>query len=278
LWKDRNDESAMMSETRGELIVAEPIPMPDIDLWRANQLQLVVFPMTLPANVAEDWWRLATGQDPVEVTKKRSETTVTGPYGDGNLVLTVDQLRIFWTLTPRIDVQNPPLSLPTIGDYPGTRDIFAELTRPWIAANCPPIKRMAFTGLLMQEADSHKDAYRLLQRYLEQFVKIDPDSTDFTYRVNRPRDSRAVTFDLRINRLSTWSAMKFSVAEGSFLLGSENQGVPFRTSTARYGVILHCDVNTDAERTEEIPHENIEPLFGELLDLANEIAASGDWS
>jgi len=148
--------------------------------------------------------------------------------------------------------------------------------RPWISGHCPPVKRMAFSGLLMQEAGSHEDAYRLLQRYVQQAVRIDPGSTDFNYRVNRPRNSRAVTFDLHINRLATWSAAKFSVYTRAILPGGEDQDTPLHPSRTGYGIMLQFDVNTDAERLQALPAETVGTLFSELLDLANEIAASGD--
>jgi hypothetical protein len=256
--------------------VTEPNTLPSIDFWRPNQLQLVVFPITSPVDVDESWWRRATGEEPAESSKKRYEITITGPYGGGNLVLTVDQLRIIWTLTPYIDALNPPLTMPTIGFYPGSRDIFIQLMRPWVINHCPKIKRMAVTGLLMQEEKSHDEAYYLLQRYLQGSVKIDPESTDFMYRVNRPQFSRTSAHGLRVNRLATWSAIKFSVAHLTFLVGSEGEGATFKPTTGGYGVVLQCDVNTDAERAEEIPHETVAPLFDELIDLTSGIAANGD--
>jgi hypothetical protein len=269
---------AVTSETRGELNVAEPVPMPNIELWRPNQLQLIVFPTVAPANVDENWWRQATGREPAESTKKRTETTIAGPYGDANLVLTADLFRVVWTLMPQLDPLNPPMSLPSLGAYPAARDIFAGLVSAWITGYCPQIKRMAFTGLLIQEAASHEDAYRLLQRYLQPTLRIDPESTDLIYRINRPRCSKAVTFDLRINRLSTWSAAKFSVSARAHLPGPENQDIPLWPSTTGYGVMLQFDVNTDAEWIKEIPRERIGPLFDELLELAIEIAKHGDVS
>ncbi len=256
--------------------MTEPNPLPNIDLWRVNQVQLVLFPTAPPTDVDEAWWRRVTGEEPAETNKKRHEITISGPYVSSNLVLTVDVLRIIWTLTPHIDALNPPLTMPTIGVYPTVRDLFVELIRPWIITHCPKIKRMAVTGLLVHEVDSHNGAYRLLQRYLQQTVKVDPESTDLVYRVNRPHFSRTNTPDLRINRLATWSAVKFTVAQLAFLAGSEGQGATLQPATSGYGVLLQCDVNTDAERVDEIPGETIAPLFDELFAEATGIAANGD--
>jgi hypothetical protein len=256
--------------------VTERNLIPDIDLWRPSSLQLVLFTMTPHVNVAQEWWQQVTGSEPNETTKKRQELTITGDYGDANLVLSIDHLRIIWTLSARIDPLSPPLTLPTIAAYSSARDVFANLISPWIAELCPQIKRMAVTGLLMRECNSHEAGYYMLQRYLEHAVKIDPDSTDFMYRVNRPRQSKSTTFDLRINRLTTWSFVKYAVSEQAYLLGGDPAGSPIVASTTGYGALLQCDVNTDAERSEKIPRESVEPLLCELFDMTNEIAVRGD--
>ena len=154
----------------------------------------------------------ATGREPAESTKKRTETTITGPYGDANLVLTADPFRVAWTLMPQLDPLNPPMSLPSLGAYPAARDVFARLVSPWIDRVLSTGQEDGVHRTPDARAASHEDAYRILQLYLQPTLRIDPESTDLVYRVNRPRRSKAVAFDLRINRLSTWSAAKFSVS------------------------------------------------------------------
>ena len=165
--------------------------------------------------------------------------------------------------------------MPTLGPYPAIRDGFAELMRAWIRGPCPPIKRFAFTGLMIQEAGSHNDAYCLLQQYLPK-VQIDPESTDFNYRINRRVRSATAAFDLPINRLATWSAAKFSVSARAFLPGGETEGVPVQVSPTQYAAIVQFDVNTDAERLEELPHDDLERLLNELIEFATAIASRGD--
>ena len=247
----------MTLEGQGNLIVTESELVPSIDLWRANQLQLVVFPVAAPVEIDETWWQDTTGQEAVETTKRRTETTIVGSFGDDtNLIVTADLARIIWTLAPKVDAENPPFGFPTVGLFPDSRDAFAGLMRRWMVMHCPQIRRIAFTGLLMREAGSHEDAYRLLQPYLRRAVRIDPESTDFTYRINRPRRSRVAGFDLRINRLSTWQAAKYSMYAGAVLPGGEGRGAPFVPTRSGFGIMLQFDVNTDAERLEEFPRRS----------------------
>ena len=266
----------MNAEMRGETMVTEP-PMKQVGGdWQSSQLQLIVFP-TEPAVLRDqEWWQQVTGQEPAQSTKKRLELISSGPWCDYTLVLTVDLARIIWTITPRIDTGQPPgEQLPTIGPYPSARDDFANLMMAWFTGPCPPIKRMALNGVLTQAAADHGEAYGLLQRYLSK-VEIDPASTDFMYRVNRKRQSISGISDLSINRLSTWSAIKYSVSALIDRLGSQPSAQPIQVSPTTYAAFLQFDINTDAERESELPHDNLQPLFNELIDLAGEIASDGD--
>ena len=44
--------------------MTDPVPLQNLDLWRPNQLQLVVFPMLPPIATEQEWWHQLTGQDP----------------------------------------------------------------------------------------------------------------------------------------------------------------------------------------------------------------------
>jgi hypothetical protein len=68
--------------------------------------------------------------------------------------------------------------------------------------HCPPINRLAFTGSLLQPVDNHPAGYEILNRYMR-WVEIDPQSSEFLYRINRRANSTAVQ-GLDLNRLSTW--------------------------------------------------------------------------
>jgi hypothetical protein len=247
---------------------------PSLDSWQSNQLQIVVFPKTPMVGVNQNWWRQVTGRDPDETSTKKLETSATGEFNEWNLVLTVDLLRIIWTLSPKIDPANPSLGMPILGAYAIARDAFLEAMKAWIASSCPPIKRMAFVALLIQGAESHEDAYQLLQRYLIKTIQIDPLSTDFHYRINRRR--RSDTTDLTINRLSTWSALKVTVSAQAFIPGQEQSIARRQIAKDQYSAFLQLDMNTDADREDEIPIGKLPMLVDELVVHADYLALNGD--
>jgi hypothetical protein len=256
------------------VVVKQTSVTPSLDSWQPNQLQIVVFPKTPMVGVHQRWWQQLTGRDPDETSTKKLESTVVGEFNEWSLVLTVDLLRIIWTLTPKTDPANPIISMPTLGAYLLARDAFLKPMKTWITSLCPPIKRMAFAGLLVQGAESHGDAYQLLQRYLIRTVQIDPASTDFQYRINRRTPS--VRSALSINRLSTWSALKVAVSARAFIPGHEQSFTRHQVFEDQYGALLQLDINTDAEREDEIPGGERPALLDELVSHADSLASTGD--
>jgi hypothetical protein len=249
--------------------------LPDLDAWRPNQMQLIVFPMTPPVSTTQDWWGEVVGQEPTETVKRPHEKTETGSLADVSLTLTTDLLKIAWTMTPRIDPDNPPVTIPMLSPFPESRDRFVELMRPWVSTHFAPIKRLGFATFLIQDARSHADAYRLLGLYLPT-VEVDPESFDFTYRVNRRRPSNSGIPDLSINRVAVWSAAKFSSVLGAVTLGSPIQLASLPVSQVQYKAMLSLDVNSDLERVDPLPQANQGRLFDELVELASQIATFGD--
>ena len=247
---------------------------PSLDSWQPSQLQIVVFPKTPMVGVHQNWWNQITGRDPNETSTKKLETTTTGDFNEWSLLLTVDLLRVMWTLSPKLDPESPPTGMPTLGAYTLARKAFLDQITNWFASSCPPIKRMAFAGLLMQEATSHEDAYKLLHHYLKKTVQIDPLSTDFNYRINRRKHSRCL--DLGINRITTWSAVKVTISAQAFLAGREHASALQTVTDSQYGALLQVDVNTDADREDEIPSDKLVALLAELVDHADALALNGD--
>ncbi len=253
----------------------ERVARPDLDAWLPTQLQFVAFPMTPPVAITRDWWREATGEDPAESVKRPHEKTETGRFDGVALSVTADLIKISWTMAPRIEPGNPPLTIPTLDSFIGSRDRFVELMRGWISKQYLPIKRLGFGTVLIQNADSHADAYRLLGLYLPA-VDVDPESFDFLYRVNRKRTSKSGIPNLQINRVSVWSAAKFSAMIQTMNMESPMQQTSTPFSEVQYKVVLNLDVNSDTEREIELPPENRDQLFEELVDQATEMATLGD--
>jgi hypothetical protein len=261
------DESGLMSTG----LVERPI----LNAWQPMQLQLVVFPTLVIGLRQQEWWREVVGQEPEESRRTPQARTDNGTLADSSLSLTLDPSKITWTMAPRLDPDNPLLMMPTLAPFPESRDRFIELLTPWLRDTCPPIKRIGIAGSLLQEVESHADAYRLLNRYLPD-VGIDPESSDFLYRVNRKRRSNTAIPDLQINRITVWSALKTASVIQTLNIGSATQPAPTNMGEPRFAAMLNLDVNSDAEREAELPRANRLELLGELTELATEIATFGD--
>jgi hypothetical protein len=219
--------------------------LPDFASWQAMQLQLITFPKAPQLNIEQNWWRDLMGEEPEEQSRKRMERTDQGPFHRNALVLTVDVIRVIWTVAPRIDAENLPEGPPLLGTFVENRVPFCDLMATWLGKECPPVTRIGFAGRFFLKTPSHEDSYRLLDAYLPG-VAVDPASTDFQYRINRKRLSKAGVAELLINRLVTWSPIKFSMQVRAQGPGVEAPGVQLNSSDS-IGIVAELDINTAIE-------------------------------
>ncbi len=248
---------------------------PDPAAWHAQYLRLIAFPVEPQVAVEQNWWRELTGAEPESSTKRRHEREDVGVYEGFALSLSIDLLRIQWTLAPRFD---PAVTL----DQPAMLGQFVE-RQPWFTGvmsqwllRCPPIKRLAFAAALLQPVQEHGEGYRRLDQYLR-CVDVDPSSSDLLYRVNRRRPSGTGIADLAVNRLSTWSFARITLVSGSQLLADLGQQVPQVVRGDTFGCALELDINTAQEFPRELPHDALPRIFTELAQFGVEIATRGDY-
>jgi hypothetical protein len=244
--------------------------------WRPVQWQLIAFPAVAPLATEQHWWQAVTGQEIGESIRRPHERTDVGALADCILSLAIEPAKVTWTMTPSPDPVNlPPLPIPTFASYSESRDLCLRLLRPWLVNDCPAIKRLGLVASLIQDATDHAEAYRLLDLYLPA-VEVDPESTDFAYRVNRRRRSQTPISGLHVNRMTAWSAMRFSSSLNTIGPGSTIE-IPLEHSGAIiYAAMVTIDVNSDAGRSEDLLRDERGELLAEFADLTTEIAVSGD--
>jgi hypothetical protein len=246
------------------------------NVWRPTQLQLLLFPTSPPSMMHHEWWQGVMQDTPDETLKKRHEFTQMGTLGDNSVNLTADLVKLVWTISPRINAEEAPTTIPTLGTFAEAVESFVKLFRDWITNGSPPIKRLGFATSLILPATDHAEAYRFLGEWLDPVVQVDPSSSDFLYRVNRKRLSTSGIADLTINRISIWSAAKFSIAAHVIQPGSIETPQTIQLMPTQYSVMLSLDINSDGERENELPRSELRQLLEELVRLADEIGTYGD--
>lgn len=269
---------AAKSDAEKGIALKAEIAKPELTLWQAENVRITVFPEPSPNFHTDGWWESVLGTTPETRSSQPKQGVVqeTGPFLDGVMTLNVTPLRIDWLLSANFAKLVPGEGLPTIGAFPSVVEAFCAKVNSWFS-QAPAIKRLAFGSVALQEVQSHEEAYQMLGRYLPA-VTMDPQgSSEFIYRINRPRLS-AVMPEMRVNRIMNWSAakiqgvnMQWNVASGS--RGNIVSGVPMREY---FACRLELDISTPPDRTEPFAVDALPAVLGELVGLGLEIAAKGD--
>lgn len=252
-------------------MAAGPRQAHDLGLWETQYLQLVVFTTEPALELQQQWWRNLTGAEP-ESSRKRGQREEKGVFHDASFSVTTDLLRIIWIAGPYLNPAEPPEEIPFLGPFPEARGWFADAMAQWLA-QCPPINRLGFAARLFHPTPNRDDSYRLLSNFLPA-VEIELASQDFQYRINRRRQSASGIAGLLVNRLCTWSPVKYTLDIRPVTEAAVEPPPLHRRE--RYGCALDLDINTVPERTEQLPHDVLPRLFQELVEMGAEITQYGD--
>jgi hypothetical protein len=245
---------------------------PDPAEWQAESLRLTAF-LSPSAQIGEQhWWKTLIGEFPdSKISQPRTgieqeEGRFKDDKVEGKLVLMIQPTRIDWQLVP-LDIPDSGFSI--TGSFLNSLDSFLSLMLRWLE-KAPPIQRLAFGAGLFQMVNSSQEGYKRISNYLP--FKVDEDSSDFLYQINRPRKStNAEISNLTINRLSRWNLSLLA----SFVF-SPSQPTPYITNLAQIAVRLDLDINTTADFSIELPSEQLPSIFRELIELGREITSEGD--
>ena len=244
-------------------------------LWHVLELRATAFMAGGSGIDSSSLWEKVIGGTPDEEQRRPREGLVrqTGSLGNLVVVLQITQEnRLDFFLQPRIE-PSPSLESPGWPElvFPTGVDAIKELFHKWCDSR-PSAGRLAFGSNLVQPAPDLPTTQARLRKYLP---NMDLEgSIDFFYQVNRPRDSQVVA-GLRINRLCRWSIMN-QVAGGLSLRPGNASPVLLQQPTLSFAGSLALDINTAPERNQEIPSDDLDALFSELVDVGKEIAERGD--
>jgi hypothetical protein len=242
---------------------------PDRTSWMAEAVRITAFPLPDAVVTADTWWKELLGAE-ASVETVRKGRLVRQEQGDalgGLLTLTVQPGRIDWNLGGQLPENEPPQDFPSLGRVVESVPKFIDFLTRWTPST-PPIGRLAFGVNAWVPTRDHQEAYGLLDALLPA-VEIDPTSTDFQYRINRPRQSRLQIDGLRINRLSSWAALRME------LLAVAGGTQPFRAAPL-FAVKAELDINTAPDYPGQLPPGSLVDLLSEFVDLGLELLTEGE--
>lgn len=239
--------------------------------WHLESFRLTAF-LSSPVDDAEAHWLAVLDAPPDRVATQRVGGNTLHLAEDehpdfGRIGLQVDgtKTKVDWLLGQISLVgaeQRSPVG-PLLTD-----DLWRQLRtfcENWSSRYTEPTKRLAIGATLLGAAHSDRgDGYRALAPFIPA-VELDPESSDFQYRINRPRPSR--TLPTTINRVMHWSVAALFEAKAEVTKGDLQSTVSFRPR-------VQLDVNTATEYTEGI--QDAKAVFGELLNNVQEVSKLGD--
>jgi hypothetical protein len=237
--------------------------MPALAAWQVESFRATFFP-TMESGA--DWaqmWPASIGVE-AESQVRRAALRLTVQEGMWNgLKLTVStQPERTDIIVSRGDVEGA--SWPTIGTFDEVLEKFKQLLPSYFGRQ---IARVAFGADLLREAADKESAYREIAAYLPS-VKIDPETRDFIYQINRQKRSKHA--NVLINRLNNWSVIglhRLMINAGTFVQSEES-----------FACKLLLDCSSDAHNLGPFNEELTLRLFFELVEQGRDIAEYGDRS
>lgn len=219
----------------------------------------------------DNLWQDLLGEPPeTSESRPREHVVVQGGEHEGAwLALEARPERVDWRLAQKPN--QPPALPPSLGPFEQAVPSFKALMLKGLKKS-PRLMRLAFGAILLLPADSRHDGYRRLDDLLPG-IKVDPNSTDFSYRINRRRPSDSGIKGLEINRLSTWSVAHMRSL--SLHVSGDTPRIQ-GLQDAFHACRLELDINTAPDFGRPINKNAIGRVLSELIDLGSEIAMEGD--
>jgi len=252
----------------------------DVSDWAVLGLRVTAFSQD-PSSVRQEpgVWRQIVGESPEQQNfkPKTGEFLEEGPFLLGMLNFTFQPGRLEWRFGPLAEENVISPVPPLAGPVETVLAQFGDVIKKWIESSEVPIRRLAVGAhMLLPSSESDREtAYKKIANYLPS-VSLDPSSScDFLYQINRPRESHVVD-KLRINRLSKWNVLAFTMLPMSLDLGVLIESSII--ATAIHSPSVELDYNTAADRVTAISKDNLVSLYDELVAQILETLAKGDIS
>lgn len=246
--------------------------------WSAEHIRLTVFPAQDHRAPDPNWWRALIGREPQAKTVQQGiGIQETGPFNERcTLSLDLRANRIDWLMAAALPPNDTPSGFPVIDAYPQVFADFRQLLAGWLP-RISSVQRMAIGAIVTAPVADKAVGYRELAPLLPS-IRLDPaTSSDFSYSINRHTTSPRACPGLHINRLSHWAVAQLMGLQ--IQIDGSAAGMTMRERSPGVSVLrLQLDISTDAERRDNLPNDQLVPLFDELLSFARNIVERGDVS
>lgn len=245
--------------------------------WGVQFARLSLF-LSEPYAISDKDWAVLTGQEEAETRQVvTGGKRLSGPVAIGGIMHMSTTVSRFDVILAAADPEaGEEVKVPSVGPYEETFASFFESTRKWIEHVNPPTVRVAFGAGLTCKTANREEAYDHLRGLLKS-LKVDPKNMrDLEYRVNWPGKSK-IKQDLVVNRITTWSSLRFIrqlVQIGGAPAGG---GDPGRIDAGYVDAVrLEMDHNTDEAWKAPFDQGTLIAIYWELVDLARQNAAEGE--
>ncbi len=242
--------------------------------WHAQIMRYTVFkrPSDLIPEPSKMWLEaLGSEPDEVQTQVKRQLYAVEAVIDGIRQLLQIGPERIDWIFQPTGEAAEQ--SLPELGTLDRIRPDFLQSVRAWLNyQEWPKARRVAVGMVLFAEADNLSGAQNMIMS-MEPSLRLAPNDEveDLLLQINRPQVEVYEGQELRINRLTKWSAIE--------LMGAQISLPEARLHQWRHPgafTILELDVNTPALGVFEFSPDSQRTLVERLFLLADEIMKQGD--
>ena len=237
--------------------------------WQTAHLRFSVFSATPIADtdrLFEDFFRLPPESRSSQKASFVTELTAQRDNAVHRLIATGPKLDL--VIAAAIEAGTVPNALPVLAGAEKIRQAFVSASRELIG-RLEGVRRVAVGEQLVLPAASRSEAYRRMSSFLPD-VKVDSEgSSDFLYRINRPRRIDIDKSEVVVNRLSHWVCVVLLV---NIRAGDVTQSMPVSDA-----VSLTTDVNSVPEYdVSHLSPHNRGVLVETLFAMSQEIAEKGD--
>ena len=236
--------------------------------WRLNSLRFTFFSdkaLTLSgATLFEDFF----GLTPDAETQRKAEFLSEYTTEKGSV--------LYQTIIagPKVDfivnaALSPEKGFPVLPQEGNFEFRFSEASKNLLTKGQVHIVRVAIGAHHVQLVANKEDGYKQLSAKIPG-IRLDEHSSDFQYRINRPRTVAVGGQQVVFNRLSTWGCLSIKV-------GIEVAGGVSSQSTVGPAVSVNTDINTALSVDVSNLSEGLKKgVIEKLFELSREIPEKGD--